>query len=552
MVSREATQRVRRFAAGAAVAIASALAVGAFSFRLTSTGDQHEAQFSVAREARQTAETQLRSGQCDIAERSCRRGLEALDKLADRLPDESRYRHERASLVEMLGQCQAVRGIFFEAIPAYKEAIDLWSNRLARSPTAFDVRCRLSNCLRTLGTLYRDAGRWDDAESTYFRGRLLCEKLPESLFADPRVTRDRVGFLDQLGRLFSETGRQSEAIECETIAVKTQRALVATSAGTSEDRELLAMLLINLAGVCTGMTQSAGALGALAEACEVASGLQSDFPGSARYGDLAATVQENLADIVKSDTTRGAEACDILGRALAIREKFVAGVTGSPEELAKLAATCESLARVCRDQRAIDAALAAYRKALVYQSRLASEKPNVTSYRFDHGRILHNMADLLWECGQPKEAVLLASQAVEQLGVVYRENLANTRYRTALSYARWTLCALLLDRDDVPGAAQAVAEYLKIEPDGYEEPLEAARFLCRCTERCRVDAKLALSERELSAGTYADQAMSAIVIAVRNGFRDLRDLKSASVYNPLRAREDFQRLLRDIESKGEP
>jgi hypothetical protein len=43
--------------------------------------------------------------------------------------------------------------------------------------------------------------------------------------------------------------------------------------------------------------------------------------------------------------------------------------------------------------------------------------------------------------------------------------------------------------------------------------------------------------------------MSALLLAVRNGFRDRHDLETSSVYNPLRPRSDFQRLVHDVEAR---
>ena len=126
-----------------------------------------------------------------------------------------------------------------------------------------------------------------------------------------------------------------------------------------------------------------------------------------------------------------------------------------------------------------------YRRALSYRSRLAEEHRADSSYRLGHGRVLHNLAELLRGRGRDQEALSVARHAVDELGAQYRDNMGISEYRTAFSYASWTLCALLLDREDVPAAGQAIAEYQKIEPSGYEEPLEAARFLCGCARLSR-------------------------------------------------------------------
>ncbi len=123
------------------------------------------------------------------------------------------------------------------------------------------------------------------------------------------------------------------------------------------------------------------------------------------------------------------------------------------------------------------------------------------------GATLHNLADLLRQLGRLDEALALERQAIPTLRGVYRENVLDRDHRQALSYACWTLCALALDHKDHRAAAQAVADYLAIEPNGYEEAIESARFLCRCAELSAADVTLAEPERERLVRSYSDQAM---------------------------------------------
>jgi hypothetical protein len=105
---------------------------------------------------------------------------------------------------------------------------------------------------------------------------------------------------------------------------------------------------------------------------------------------------------------------------------------------------------------------------------------------------------------------------------------------------------VLLDGRDDRAAAAAAGEYLALESIGYDEAIEAARFLCRCVVLHRT------GRRDTGAGAatieerYAAQAVSALNIAVQNGFRDRHDLETSSTYNPLRCRDDFQGLLRRL------
>jgi tetratricopeptide (TPR) repeat protein len=534
---------------GAAAIVAATLTVGGYSVRREAGRGYAGSLLAAAIEARRQAQTELELDRPDEAVELCAQALAWLDRPAARSPGDRTYRRERAVLLETLGHAHIAAGNPGLSVPAYKEAIDLLSKLLAGLPADFEVRSLLSGCLNRLGVVCRDTGRWDEAESAWFRGRMLCEKVPDPLVADPRVVRDRVGFLDQLGRLSLEAGRRGEGLDYATTAVATQTALACSESGTIEDRERLVDLGIKLAGAFTAVRQPVDAERALVQAREVIEHFPTDAQAAARHDDLAATVLALLAATICRDPARLAEAEGLLERALAIRERMTAGAQTNPDDLAKLAAVYDSLAGLCRNRKAFDQAEACYRRELDLRSRFASDPRARSRDRFDHGRALHNLADLSRERGASAEALSLARQAVDQLGSVYNDNVKDSEARTAFSYARWGLCALLLDRNDDRAAAEAVAAYLAIEPNGYEEPREAARFFCRCGELCRADPRRATRERDAAARTYADHAMTALRIAVRNGFRDLDDLETDAVYHSLRARADFQRLLHEVKER---
>ncbi len=138
------------------------------------------------------------------------------------------------------------------------------------------------------------------------------------------------------------------------------------------------------------------------------------------------------------------------------------------------------------------------------------------------------------ERGRVEEAITLEREAVERLVGVYRTNVLEPEYRTAASYAYWGLCMLELDRKDHRAAATAIALYQAIEPRGFEEAHEAARFLCRCIVLCREDRAIAAAERRALERSYADQAETALRRAVRFGFLDEQELRTSHTFDPLR------------------
>jgi len=532
------------------VLLAAAVAgLGAGIFTLNLGRRDPEGLFQAARAARTSAETLLQSNRPEDAERACRRALGALDELSTGWPRRRDYRGERAAALETMGQIHATQGLAGEAKHAYEQAIYSWANLIAEDQTAVDLRWRMAACLNRLGAMLREAGAWDDAERNLVRGRILCQTRIPSMPTDPRVDQQLVATFNQLALLREDMGRWPEAIEDYASAARVQKNLLQNSSATALERERLVSFLIDQAKVYTSHRQPDKGERVLAEALQLARRFRSEFPVAADYDNLVATVLIELSDTIKTDPKRAAEACDQLERALPLIEKLAARYPSESDYVANLAATCSRLADFYRDLKRFERAEALERQELLYQSRLEKEHPGVIAFRFGHGRALHNLADTLRERGRPNLALPLEREAVDRLASIYRENVLDPEYRRAISHAYWALCTLELDRKDHRAAAQAVAEYLRIEPTGYEEAQESAGFLCRCAQLGSADRSIPAAERESLAVSYADQAMSALRTAFRLGFRGALALKTSPTYEPLRGRDDFQRFVREVETR---
>jgi hypothetical protein len=80
-----------------------------------------------------------------------------------------------------------------------------------------------------------------------------------------------------------------------------------------------------------------------------------------------------------------------------------------------------------------------------------------------------------------------------------------------------------------------------------DEYVRAALFLARCVPLAEQDARLPDGKRKKLAKTYADKAMKRLREAVDRGYKNVPQLQKDKTFDPLRDREDFQKLLRDLE-----
>jgi hypothetical protein len=64
------------------------------------------------------------------------------------------------------------------------------------------------------------------------------------------------------------------------------------------------------------------------------------------------------------------------------------------------------------------------------------------------------------------------------------------------------------------------------------------------------DGKLAPTDRTRLKAQYADRAMDFLRLAVAEGYQDASVLKGDPALAPLHSREDFQRLVQEVERKS--
>src|SRR5262249_44406613 len=102
---------------------------------------------------------------------------------------------------------------------------------------------------------------------------------------------------------------------------------------------------------------------------------------------------------------------------------------------------------------------------------------------------------------------------------------------------------------DYPRAANEAGEMAREEGLTPVDHYNVACVYSRCSEAAGKDAMLSVPERDRRKERYARQAVDALVRALARGFKDLPAIQTETDFEPLRNREDFQRLLRERKQK---
>jgi hypothetical protein len=99
-------------------------------------------------------------------------------------------------------------------------------------------------------------------------------------------------------------------------------------------------------------------------------------------------------------------------------------------------------------------------------------------------------------------------------------------------------------------AVRAAETYRDLGWNAPGEAYDAACILSLCVPIVAKHDKLDAKQRQQAAQFYADAAMRLLREAVSKGYKDVPTMKKETDLDPLRQREDFKRLVAELEAKG--
>jgi tetratricopeptide (TPR) repeat protein len=221
---------------------------------------------------------------------------------------------------------------------------------------------------------------------------------------------------------------------------------------------------------------------------------------------------------------------------------------------------------------------AAYRKALSIQEKLAADFPAVPAYRVGVGSCLVSVGNLQRTSQQPEQALPWYARAIETLDGVLRQVKIDATGQRLLRNSHWGRAQAL---DDLKRHAEAAKDWEKtveLSP----EPERTGFRMSRAVSRVRagqVDAAIQEAEelvRNATAGTLynaacvfalaadrrdesdgslpkeqcARRAVALLQQAVGKGWKDAAHMKKDDDLSALRRRDDFKKLLAELEKKS--
>jgi tetratricopeptide (TPR) repeat protein len=236
-------------------------------------------------------------------------------------------------------------------------------------------------------------------------------------------------------------------------------------------------------------------------------------------------------------------------KALNIRKQLAADFPNRPEFREDLAESHNNRGVLLSNTGRLREAERDYDEALSIRKQLAAEFPNQSELQNDLAGTCVNLAKAYQQQGNWAAAkqLLLESRPHHQAALK-----ANPRHPTYRQFYRIHLRVLtgvhagLLEQENAVRSAETCRDL------GWNPPADAydgACFLSQCVPIVAKHEKLDKRQRREAAQFYRDAAMKLLREAVSKGYRDAARMKKDTDLDPLRQREDFQKLIAELEGK---
>jgi tetratricopeptide (TPR) repeat protein len=441
------------------------------------------------------------TGRLQGAEQDYDLALSIRQQLVADFPTRAEFRQDLARSHTNRGLLLSATGRLQGAEQDFDQALSLHERLVADFPTRPDFRQDLARSHTNRGLLLHATGRLREAEKDLDRALGILKQLAADFPSRPEFRRDLGTSHFNWGNLLKDTGRLPEAEKDYEQAVGIQKQLAADFPSRPDFRHDLARSYNNrgLHLYTTGRLPEAEndyglAVGILKQ-------LAADFPSRPDFRRELALCHNDRGVLLKA-TGRLTEAQKDLDQALRIRKQLAADLPNKPDLRTELAGTCVNLALLHQQQ-----------------GNWAAAK-----------RVLLE--------GRPHHLAALEANP--------RHPLYWQFYRNHLIVLT-TVHAALLEPEDAVRTAETRRDV------GWNAPADAYDAACalgQCASIAAKHDKLDDRHRKEAAQFYSDAAMKLLGDAVSKGYRDVVHMKKDTRLDPLRQRQDFQKLIAELEAKG--
>jgi serine/threonine-protein kinase len=489
-------------------------------------------------------------GRTDDAAAHYGEALRQLEPLAAAHPDDADVLKSLAGVHKVRAGLLRARADYPAAVRSLEKARVLLEQLTAAHPEVGEHAYQLAGSWNNLGLTLRDQRDPEAAITALQKAREVEEKLV-ARFPDDDGYRAFLGGIHLNLALAYESADRLDEAEAEFVAaVPVYRQVADRHSEVSINLEGLAMSLNETGRFLDDRKKPEQAFAALNEALALWRQLRTREPDVTLYASELTRTLVNLGSL-RHGQGRYAEALPYHQEALDLRVKLAAA---NPDVLlyqTDLQNSYDETGLTLRALGRLPEAEAAFQGAVRVNEGLAAKYPKVARHLSNLADSSHNLGDLLMQAGKPAESLAAHERAVASRQKVADANPTVPRFQRALAGSVRKL-GIAQQRGGRP--AEAVASFRRavalIEP--LPSPGPDDLYALACYQALLGGA--AVEGSGLTAAetrTAADGAMATLRRAVATGYRDVPHMRTDTDLDALRKREDFQKLMKDLEAKPE-
>jgi serine/threonine-protein kinase len=431
------------------------------------------------------------------------RGRTILQQLAETYSAVTAFQSELAKFENNIGAEQSGTGKPAEALAAYGRARDIEQKLADANPAVPEFQQNLARTHHNIGYELSQTGKPAEALAAYERARDIRQTLADANRTVTEFQRDLAASHNGIGWLLYQTGKPAEGLtELEKSRAIRQRLADANPTST-QDQSDLAWSYNNIGNVLGKTGKPAEALAAYERARDIWQTLADVNRTVTEFQRGLAASHNGIGWWVLYQTGKPAEGLTELEKSRAIRQRLADANPTSTQDQSDLAWNYNNIGDVLSKTGKPAEALAAYERARDIRQKLVDANPAVPEFQRELAQFLEKVGIAEQRSGRPAEAV--------------------TSYRQAI----------------------ALLEHLPTL--GSVDLYDVACFQALLAGAAVAGSGLTAAEARVA----ADQAMATLRRAVAAGWRNVAHMRTDSDLDALRQRDDFQKLMKDLEAKSE-
>jgi serine/threonine-protein kinase len=344
---------------------------------LDDRSDDPKLQWELGRTYGKVGDIYQQLGQPQEAEKAFRKGIQLVEEVAVKFPQDAAYRGDLAGGYHNLGQLLAQTGRSEEAERAYQKCLTLMEQLDHESPTNANSSA-LATLHNSLGNQYRLTSRMAKAETEFQKALVYQERLMRDQPAAEVYRNDLARIHNNLAVVFAATGRKAQAEESYQMALAIREQLVHDFPAAPEFQASLAITQMSLSVFYTQNQQLERAEEFGGKAVSTWEKLAHDHPAVASYQSNLALACSNLGGLY-AGTGRLEEAGKVFRRGLTVQEELYRAQPMNIEFGNDVGGSYLNLGHLQRAQIKSAEAIESYEKATGLLEAILKREPRATT-----------------------------------------------------------------------------------------------------------------------------------------------------------------------------